>query len=213
MSRYKKICSECGIDYKSKGGGSKYCSPSCRQVARAKERQYISCSNCRTDVRYYPNSNHKDNKDVLCSKKCQSEWMSKNAKELGLADRASKMRQHWTEDSWKKSIETRKKNGNIIDWDVAKWKQYWRRCNDLTRKIRKQMLDNWDGYDYIDGEYIKPYLDLPHTHTNYPTLDHIKPRSQCFREGISPYDATKPENLAWTKRVNNSKKSQTKLEK
>jgi hypothetical protein len=60
-------------------------------------------------------------------------------------------------------------------------------------------------------QYIKPYLDLPHTHTNYPTLDHIKPRSQCFREGISPYDATKPENLAWTKRVNNSKKSQKKL--
>ena len=37
---------------------------------------------------------------------------------------------------------------------------------------------------------------------------YIKPRSQCFREGLSPYEATKPENLAWTTRKNNSKKSQ-----
>lgn len=220
MAEHKYNCSLCNKEIiknyiVSKGNNGQqyniYCSKECRVESRAKERQYISCSNCRTDIRYYPKGFHKNHQNLFCSNKCQGEWMSKNAKELGLADRASKMRQHWTEDSWKKSIETRKKNGNIIDWDVAKWKQYWRRCNDLTRKIRKQMLDNWDGYDYIDGEYIKPYLDLPHTHTNYPTLDHIKPRSQCFREGISPYDATKPENLAWTKRVNNSKKSQKKL--
>jgi hypothetical protein len=40
--------------------------------------------------------------------------MSKNAKELGLADRASKMRQHWTEDSWKKIYRNKKE----------KWKHY-----------------------------------------------------------------------------------------
>ena len=102
--------------------------------------------------------------------------------------------------------------GNIIDWNKAGWKQYWKRCDWLTRKIRKQMLENWNGYDYISGDYIKDNLNLHYSHGDYPTLDHIKPRSQCFKEGLSPYEATKPENLAWTTRKNNSKKSQKKLE-
>lgn len=211
MSRYKKVCHECGINYRSKGGGSKYCSPTCRQKARAKERKYKPCSTCGKDVRYYPNSNHKNNQNIFCSNKCQGKWQQENLIETNIK-LAEQMRKNWNEESLKKSIETRKKNGNIIDWDVAEWKQYWRRCNDLTRKIRKQMLENWDGYDYIDGKYIKNNLSFPHYHAEYPTLDHIKPRSQCFKEGLSPYEATKPKNLAWTTRKNNSKKSQKNLE-
>jgi len=117
---------------------------------------------------------------------------------------AAHMRKSWNEEAWKKSLETRKKNGNIIE--NFDWKQYWRRCDWLTRKIRKQMLETWDGYDYIDGEYIKDHLNLHFSDKNYPTLDHIKSRSQCFKEGLSPYEATTPENLKWTKRINNSKK-------
>ena len=105
-----------------------------------------------------------------------------------------------------KMLITKHSRGQIINWNNAEWKQYWRRCNHLTRKIRIQMLETWDGYDYLDGEYIKDNLNLHFLDKNYPSLDHIKPRSQCFREGLSPYEATKPENLAWTKRVNNSKK-------
>jgi hypothetical protein len=118
---------------------------------------------------------------------------------------ASKMRESWCEDSWKKSIETRKKNGNIIT--SHNWKQFWKKCDYLTRKIRQKMLENWDGFDYIDGEYIKDNLKLHYTDTNYPTLDHVKPRSVCFKEGLTPEETTKPENLKWTKRVNNSSKS------
>jgi hypothetical protein len=131
--------------------------------------------------------------------------MSNHSEELGLAQRAKKMFESWSEESWKKSIETRKKNGKIIT--NHNWKQYWKKCNYLTRKIRSKMLENWDGFDYIDGEYIKDNLNLHFTHTDYPTLDHIKPRSVCFKEGLTPEEATKPENLKWTKRVNNSSKS------
>jgi hypothetical protein len=138
--------------------------------------------------------------------------MKTNTQNLQLAERANKMRKNWTLDCIDKAIETRKKNGNIIDWNKAGWKQYWKRCDWLTRKIRKQMLENWDGYDYISGDYIKDNLNLHYSHGDYPTLDHIKPRSQCFKEGLSPYEATKPENLAWTTRKNNSKKHNKKLE-
>jgi hypothetical protein len=78
---------------------------------------------------------------------------------------------------------------------------------ELFGQIRQKMLENWDGFDYIDGEYIKDNLKLHYTDTNYPTLDHVKPRSVCFKEGLTPEETTKPENLKWTKRVNNSSKS------
>jgi 5-methylcytosine-specific restriction endonuclease McrA len=132
--------------------------------------------------------------------------MSDNSISLGLSQRALEMRKTLSANHWEKGIKTRITNGNIINWDIAEWKQYWRRCNDLTRKIRKQMLESWDGFDYIDGEYIKDNLKLHYTHGSYPTLDHVIPRSQGFKDKISPYDITKPENLKWTKRSNNSKK-------
>ena len=186
-----------GIFYPTK----KYCSKECRQTSRAKERKYKECKICNTKFRVIGN-----NGNIYCSKKCYGADMSNNPKEFGLVKRAKKMRESWGESSWKKSIETRKSNGNIIDWDVAEWKQYWRRCNDLTRKIRGLMRDNWDGIDYIDGEDISANFALPHTHGDYPTLDHIIPRSEGFKRGLTPYEITTPENLKWTKRKNNSKK-------
>ena len=198
MSKYKQTCKECNIDYKSNGPYSKYCSKECRQKSRAKERNYIECTQCHTPIRFYPSQQNK-----FCSNKCQGIWVKENMGEER-AERASHMRKSWSEESWKKGLETRKKNGNVIE--NYEWKQYWRRCDWLTRKIRKQMLETWDGYDYIDGEYIKDNLNLHFSDKNYPTLDHIKPRSQCFKEGISPYEATTIENLKWTKRINNSKK-------
>lgn len=209
MAEHTYICDYCKNTFirnyiisKPRNGAEKhktYCSKECRVKERAKERTYKECTNCKT-LYYY----HKSLENKFCSNKCQGEWMSQNSKELGLTERASHMRKSWSEESWKKGLETRKKNGNIIEnYD---WKQYWKRCDWLTRKIRKQMLEDWDGYDYIDGEYIKDNLKLHYSDKNYPTLDHIKPRSQCFKEGISPYEATSPENLKWTKRINNSKK-------
>ena len=53
MSKYKQICAECSINYKSNGSHSKYCSKECRQKSRAKERKYVNCSNCGEKVRYF----------------------------------------------------------------------------------------------------------------------------------------------------------------
>jgi hypothetical protein len=184
-----------------------YCSKECRQTSRGREGQFVHCINCNTQFRV-PNKN---NANKFCSNKCVSESMKKNSSELKLADRAANARKSWNDNSWKKSVETRTKNGHVINWDKAEWKQYWKRCDWLTRKIRQQMLEIWDGYDYIDNEYIKDNLTLHFTHGDYPTLDHLKSRSQCFKENISPYDATKPENLKWTKRRNNSSKNKNSI--
>jgi hypothetical protein len=209
MAKHTYTCDYCKNDFtrnyiisKPRNGAEKhktYCSKECRVNERAKERTYKECLNCKTPYYY-----HKSLENKFCSNSCKGEWYINYSKELGLTERASHMRKSWSEESWKKGLETRKKNGNVIEnYD---WKQYWKRCDWLTRKIRKQMLETWDGYDYIDGEYIKDNLKLHYSDKNYPTLDHVKPRSQCFKEGLSPYEATTVENLKWTKRVNNSKK-------
>jgi hypothetical protein len=209
MAEHKYICGCCNEEFirnyiisKPRNGAEKhktYCSKECRVNERAKERTYKECLNCKTSYYY-----HKSLENKFCSNLCKGEWYINHSKELGLTERAEHMRKSWSDESWKKGLETRKKNGNIIE--DLNWKQYWKRCDWLTGKIRKQMLEIWDGYDYIDGEYIKDNLKLHYSDKNYPTLDHIKPRSQCFKEGLSPYEATQPENLKWTKRINNSKK-------
>ena len=199
---YKRVCKQCDADFRSKGGNKQFCSLECKLKFNSKSYTYRQCGNCKTDVRSY---NHQlKQKNIFCSNKCQGEWVKENMGEER-AERAEHMRKFRdNEKAWKKGLETRKKNGNIIE--DLNWKQYWKRCDWLTRKIRKQMLETWDGYDYIDGEYIKDNLNLHFSDKNYPTLDHIKPRSQCFKEGLSPYEATTSENLKWTKRINNSKK-------
>jgi len=184
-----------GIFYPTK----KYCSKECRQTSRAKERKYKECKVCNTKFRAIGN-----NGNIFCSKKCYGERMSTHPNEFGMAKRAEKMRESWDENAWKKSLETRKKNGRLIT--NHDWKQYWKKCDYLTRKIRKQMLQDWDGYDYIDGKYIRENLSLHYTHRYYPTLDHVVPRSECFKQGLTPEEATSPNNLRWTTRKNNSKK-------
>ena len=109
--------------------------------------------------------------------------------------------------SIKKGLETKLQNGSIINWeDKPEWKKYWREVNRLTGLMRKKMLKEWDGYDYYTGKYIKHFLSLPITHKHYPTLDHVIPRSEGFKKGLTPKQITVKENLVWTTRSNNSKK-------
>jgi hypothetical protein len=105
--------------------------------------------------------------------------------------------------------------GNQIHFFTARenkdWKRFYKKCDALTRAIKAEILKEWDGYDYYDSEYIKPYLELSVHHKNYPTLDHKYPRSRAFQDGLTPYEITTKENLVWTKRTNNSRKGNKTL--
>ena len=198
---YKRVCIECDKDFRSKGPNNKFCSRECKMERNKRNYTYTYCVVCGTNFRVTPSDIKR-----FCSKKCYTSRSKSHPKEFGLVERAKHMFKSWDENAWKKGIETRKSNGNIIDWDIAEWKQYWRKCNELTQKIRREMLGEWDGIDYIDGEQIRHYMKLPHYHGDYPTLDHIIPRSEGFKRGLSPYEITTKENLKWTKRRNNSSK-------
>ena len=111
-----------------------------------------------------------------------------------------------TPESIQKMKETKLANGVMIDWKDATWKQYWKKCDELTRKMRTVLLEGWDGLDYITGEHIKDNLKLHHSHGDYPTLDHVIPKSECYKQGLTPEQACSAENLKWTTRRNNSSK-------
>jgi hypothetical protein len=198
---YKRICVECNSNFRSKGSLNKFCNRECKMKYNEKKYTYTNCKVCSSQFRLKVKTNTND----YCSRECYFTRVKSHPQEFGLIERAKKAREGWGEEAWKKGLETRTKNGNIIDDPT--WKQYWKRCDWLTSRARKEMINDWDGYDYIDGEYIKENLNLHFTHGNYPTLDHIKPRSQCFIEGLTPREATDQLNLKWTKRSNNSAKN------
>lgn len=179
-----------------------FCSKECRKKYRESKYTYRKCKYCMKEFRYF-----ESNKTVFCSNKCKGYYMKENPKKYKLLDRAENMRKKTDkQDATKKMLDTKLEKGLIVDWNNATWKQWYRRCNSILQKRRKEMVGEWDGYDYIDNKYIKDNLKLPYYHRDYPTLDHLIPKQTLFIEGYTPEEACKKENLRWTTRSNNSKK-------
>lgn len=180
-----------------------FCSLDCRKAWYALKRKYKSCEKCGQDFRYNESTDNKS----FCSPKCYHQDLKDNPEKYDLFNKMKYAQSYSNNEvTIQKMKETKLANGTMIDWKDAQWKQFWRKCNDLTRKVRSLKIEEWDGVDYIDGEYIKDNLSLPFKDINYPCLDHIKPKWICYQEGLTPYECCDIKNLAWTKRTNNSKK-------
>ena len=50
---------------------------------------------------------------------------------------------------------------------------YREKIRSETKKNKSILYEQWNGYDYYDGQYIKDNLELHYNHKNYPTIDHI----------------------------------------
>jgi len=199
-------CTSCNSNFISKTvkqHSSKFCSEECRLAYGFKDEQ---CKECGIALKVRKN---KIRTNYYCSKKCYHQWQSKNVKPPQTENRRARAT---SPEAIGKMLQTKLDKGIIVDWRNNKdWKRYYKKCDALTREMRKVMMEDWDGYDYYDGEYIKPYLELNVHHKNYPTLDHKYPRSKAFQAGLTPYEITTKENLVWTKRTNNSKKGNKTL--
>jgi bifunctional DNA-binding transcriptional regulator/antitoxin component of YhaV-PrlF toxin-antitoxin module len=75
-----------------------------------------------------------------------------------------------------------------------------------TRKHKKLLFNDWNGYDYYDNEYIIIYKNFKHTHRFYPTIDHKISILYGFNNKMSPELIGAYENLCITKRYINSSK-------
>lgn len=104
--------------------------------------------------------------------------------------------------------QTRIKNGNqILDNDYNNWINYQRIVRNETRRIKKKILLEWDGYDYYDNEYIKCNLNKYESgDLNYPTLDHKISLRYGFENGIQPLDLCNISNICVTKNKHNISK-------
>ena len=98
----------------------------------------------------------------------------------------------------------------IFKGDIYKinvFKSYRRRVRTNTEKIRRYLLEEWDGYDYYDNEYIKDYLSLDKNDRRYPTIDHKNSCFYGFINNLPPEEISQISNLCITKRfINSSKK-------
>jgi len=202
----KYTCTNCNNYFPSKTVKqhvNKFCSEKCKLDFGYKD---VNCGYCTCIIKVRKN---KIRNNYFCCKACYNKWQSINIKPPQSENR--RINANSVE-----AIEKRKKTwentGRIFNFKENKdWKRFWKKCNELTRKIRKEIISEWDGYDYYDGEYIKDNLKLDTHHKNYPTLDHIYPRSKAFLDGKTPQEITVKENLVWTKRTNNSKKGNKTL--
>lgn len=76
----------------------------------------------------------------------------------------------------------------------------------LTYRVKKKLIDNWDGYDYYDNELIKDNYNLHYNDSNYPSIDHKISIYYGFINKIDPSIIGDISNLCITKRSINKRK-------
>lgn len=113
-----------------------------------------------------------------------------------------------------KTYETKIKNGLFIDNSkITGFKLYKKQVTKFTNQVKKELFNNWNGYDYYDGEYIKENFKYKHTNPIYPTIDHKNSIRYGFDNNISPIEIASLNNLCITKRkINTSKYIKTEIE-
>lgn len=105
-----------------------------------------------------------------------------------------------------KQRKTRVENGIEIPTDksLSDFKKYSNRTRNLTKKNKKELINNWDGKDFYDGEYIKDNFNLKFYDRLYPTIEHKITVYHGFLNNIPETEIAKLFNLAITKRFINS---------
>ena len=103
---------------------------------------------------------------------------------------------------------TRIKNGKQTPDDLlTEFKLYTKLVVNKTHSFEKQLFQNWNGYDYYDGGYIKDNLSLNSNDKLYPTIDHKISIFYGFNNNIPADDIANINNLCITKRSINSSKN------
>jgi len=199
----------------TKGYKKSYCSVSCaRKSKEVIEKQKNTC------MKKYGNSNYRNKKQY--EKTCFEKYGKKNPLCKNTAPYNKKIdtvkKKYGVENvfSNKEICEkiriTNEKNNKWQKRDILNiYSQYYEKVKILTRKNKKELFENWSGYDFYDNQYIKDNFSLDNNHNNYPSIDHIKSIKECFIENISPEECSNIKNLCVTKRIINIFKSENNV--
>jgi hypothetical protein len=78
-----------------------------------------------------------------------------------------------TTEGQEKRKKTRIEKGNQIPDDLLpEYRKYRLAVNRVTNRLKPKILEQWNGFDYYDGEYIKDYFNLNPNDRIYPHFDH-----------------------------------------
>jgi Zn finger protein HypA/HybF involved in hydrogenase expression len=106
-----------------------------------------------------------------------------------------------------KRKQSRLKKNNVERSDFYLYRKI---VSNITRKNFKKLLEDWNGYDYYDNEYIANNFNYKSSDRLYPSIDHKISTYYGFINKISPEIIGDINNLCFTKRsINSSKKDKT----
>jgi hypothetical protein len=98
-------------------------------------------------------------------------------------------------------------NSQGLDFETDEYRIFASKVYSLTAKNKKLLIENWNGYDFYDNEYIKDNFNLNPLSSEYPTIDHKISIKSGYLSGKSVDELSNIDNLCFTKRSINSKKS------
>lgn len=113
-----------------------------------------------------------------------------------------------------KQRKTRISNGIEIpsDRSLNDFNKYSNRVRNLSKKYKKELINNWNGKDFYDGEYIKDNFNLKSYDRLFPTIEHKISVYYGFMNDIPEIEIAKSDNLAITKRFINSSRGNKDFE-
>jgi len=101
----------------------------------------------------------------------------------------------------------------IPDECVSEYRKYRLHVNRLTNIKKKSILENWNGYDYYDKEYIRDNFNLNQNDRNFPHFDHKVSVAYGFKNKISAEEIADISNICITKQwINGLKKEKCEVE-
>lgn len=127
----------------------------------------------------------------------QDKWKKTNLEKYGVEN---------TFQSEEAKLKIREKGGWLSDDELEGFTRYNRIVRKLTLRNKKKLLEDWSGYDFYDGEYIKDNFSLDYNDPNYPSIDHKISVKNGYLSGMKEEDCADFNNLCLTKKFINSKK-------
>lgn len=168
---------------------------------------------------------HKDKIGKSCRGKVRTEESKKRYSESKIGDKNPTKRQDVKDKIRNSVLKLYKENPEIkdkisksvIDYfnnnqnyvrleDLNEYEKFRNEVEKMTKRLRKELFDSWDGIDYYDGEFIGDNINLDYNDGSYPTIDHKIPIIKGFKSGMTAMEIASIDNLCITKRKINTKK-------
>lgn len=108
----------------------------------------------------------------------------------------------------KRKLTRIKKGFQIPDDKVEEYRKYRLQVNRILQRNKKYILENWDGLDYYDGEYIRENFKLNPNDRLFPHFDHKISVAYGFKNKIDYKIIGSIENICITKQCLNGLKKE-----